>query len=80
MTKPDFRFSFFKGWRLAALELDLKGAFGIRNQKTSTQVNMSIIKVHVYIGQLILKALDEAEKGGELPCCNLGPRFGLWHH
>ena len=23
MTKPDFRFSFFKGGRLAALELDL---------------------------------------------------------
>ena len=23
MTKPDFRISFFKGWRLAVLELDL---------------------------------------------------------
>ena len=26
MTKPDFRFSFCKGWRLAALELDLNAA------------------------------------------------------
>ena len=27
--KPDFRFSFIKGWRLAALELDLKINKGI---------------------------------------------------